>query len=51
MIGAGRFVVGEECPDADILALQQVLGVMLPEDAQTSLYPAAPDSVGGLSPS
>ena len=30
---------------AHILALQQVLGVMLPEDAQTSLYPAAPDIV------
>ena len=30
---------------AHILALQDVLGVMLPEEAQTSLYPAAPDVV------
>ena len=30
---------------AHILAMQQILGVMLPEEAQTSLYPAAPDSV------
>ncbi|CAN5804683.1 hypothetical protein BH23CHL8_BH23CHL8_07910 [soil metagenome] len=30
---------------AHILALQQVLGVMLPEDAQTSLFPAGPDAV------
>ena len=32
---------------AHILALQQVLGVMLPEEAQTSLFPAAPDVVPG----
>ena len=30
---------------AHILALQQVLGVMLPVDAQTSLYPAPPDAL------
>jgi hypothetical protein len=36
---------------AHILALQQILGVMLPEEAQTSLYPAAPEAVGGRSTS
>ena len=36
---------------AHILALQQILGVMLPEEAQTSLYPAAPETVGGVSTS
>jgi hypothetical protein len=30
---------------AHVLALQEILGVMLPEAAQTSLYPAAPDGV------
>ena len=34
-----------------ILALQKILGVMLPEEAQTSLYPAAPETVGGVSTS
>jgi hypothetical protein len=32
---------------AHILAVQQVLGVMLPEEAQTSLFPAASDVVPG----
>jgi len=30
---------------AHILAMQEILGVMLPEEAKTSLYPAAPDSL------
>ena len=30
---------------AHILALQDILGVMLPDEAQTSLYPSAPDAV------
>ncbi len=30
---------------AHILALQKILGGMLPEGAQTSLFPAAPDTV------
>ena len=36
---------------AHVLALQQILGVMLPEEAQTSLYPAAPEVVGGAAAS
>lgn len=30
---------------AHILALQDVMGAMLPDEAQTSLFPAAPDAV------
>jgi len=30
---------------AHILALQDVLGVMLPDEAQTSLFPASPEPV------
>jgi hypothetical protein len=30
---------------AHVLAMQDVLGVMLPDEAQTSLFPAAPDAV------
>ena len=31
---------------AHILALQEILGVMLPEKAQTSLFPPAPEASG-----
>jgi hypothetical protein len=31
---------------AHILAMQKILGTMLPETAQTSLFPAASDAVG-----
>ena len=32
---------------AHIMALQEILGVMLPEAAQTSLYPSSPDASAG----
>jgi hypothetical protein len=35
---------------AHILALQEILGVMLPEAAQTSLYPAANEGVVEVEP-
>jgi hypothetical protein len=30
---------------AHVLAMQEILGVMLPEEAQTSLFPAAPEAI------
>jgi hypothetical protein len=35
---------------AHILAMQSILGEMLPEAAQTSLFPAAPDVIGEAAP-
>jgi hypothetical protein len=35
---------------AHILAMQKILGTMLPETAQTSLFPAAPGPVGEAAP-
>jgi hypothetical protein len=30
---------------AHVLAMQEILGVMLPEESQTSLFPAAPEAI------
>ena len=35
---------------AHILAMQKILGTMLPESAQTSLFPAAPGAIGEPAP-